>query len=99
MSERNELIKEDMANISEPQTEKRNYDDEEYVKNNLGEYCQGILEILEEQKFGFLRSDNYLPGTSDVFVSNYQIRKYDLRTGDIVAGHKKQQRNFLPCLQ
>ena len=92
MSERNELIKEDMANISEPQTEKRNYDDEEYVKNNLGEYCQGILEILEEQKFGFLRSDNYLPGTSDVFVSNYQIRKYDLRTGDIVAGHKKIQK-------
>lgn len=92
MSENNDLMKEDMANISEPQTEKRNYDDEEYVKNNLGEYCQGILEILEEQKFGFLRSDNYLPGTSDVFVSNYQIRKYDLRTGDIVAGHKKIQK-------
>ena len=92
MSENNDLMKEDMANISEPQTEKRNYDDEEYVKNNLGEYCQGILEILDEQKFGFLRSDNYLPGTSDVFVSNYQIRKYDLRTGDIVAGHKKIQK-------
>ena len=92
MSDNNELLKEELANANEPQTEKRNYDDEEYVKNNLGDYCQGILEILEDQKFGFLRSDNYLPGTSDVFVSNYQIKKYDLRTGDIVAGHKKIQK-------
>ena len=93
MSENNDLLKDDLTNAQEPQLEKRNYDDEDYVKNNLGDYCQGILEIMDDQKFGFLRSDNYLPGTSDVFVSNYQIRKYDLRTGDIVAGNKKIQKS------
>lgn len=93
MSENNELLKDDLLSFKEQPLEKRNYDDEEYVKNNLGEYCQGILEIMDDQKFGFLRSDNYLPGTSDVFVSNFQLRKYDLRTGDIVAGHKKIQKS------
>lgn len=89
----NELEKKDLSNKDEQQIlEKRNYDDEEYVKNNLGDSCKGILEIMDDKNFGFLRSENYLPGQDDVFVSNFQIKKYDLRTGDIVEGHKKIQK-------
>ncbi len=45
----------------------------------------GILEIAEEG-IGFLRSSRYLPGPEDVYVSQSQIRRFGLRTGDMVAG-------------
>src|SRR5437870_7809478 len=47
----------------------------------------GVLEILPEG-YGFLRSpdNSYLPGPDDIYVSPSQIRKFDLRTGDIVSG-------------
>ena len=49
--------------------------------------AEGVLEILEEG-YGFLRSPdyNYLPGQDDIYVSPSQIKRFDLRTGDIVAG-------------
>ena len=56
-----------------------------------GEMCTGIFEIVEEAKCGFIRSDNFLPGVNDVYVSSYQIRKYDLRNGDVLTGIKKHQ--------
>src|ERR1700736_762930 len=48
---------------------------------------EGVLEILPDG-FGFLRSPdyNYLPGPDDIYISPSQIRKFNLRTGDIVAG-------------
>lgn len=45
----------------------------------------GILEVLPEG-YGFLRSENYLPGNKDVYVSMAQIRKFNLKTGDKVMG-------------
>jgi transcription termination factor Rho len=45
----------------------------------------GILEVLPEG-YGFLRSENYLPGNKDVYVSMAQIRKFSLKTGDKVQG-------------
>ena len=45
----------------------------------------GILEVLPEG-YGFLRSENYLPGSKDVYVSMAQIRKFNLKTGDKVQG-------------
>ncbi|MBI5178267.1 MAG: transcription termination factor Rho [Nitrospinae bacterium] len=50
-------------------------------------YGEGVLEILPDG-FGFLRapSANYLPGPDDMYVSPSQIRKFDLRTGDTIAG-------------
>jgi len=45
----------------------------------------GILEVLPEG-YGFLRSENYLPGNKDVYVSMAQIRKFNLKTGDKVKG-------------
>jgi transcription termination factor Rho len=48
----------------------------------------GVLEIVEDDKqvMGFLRSKNYLPGQDDIYVSNSQIRRLSLRTGDMVTG-------------
>jgi transcription termination factor Rho len=48
----------------------------------------GVLEIIEDDKqtMGFLRSGNYLPGRKDIYVSNSQIRRLGLRTGDMVLG-------------
>ncbi len=50
-------------------------------------YGEGVLEILSDG-FGFLRSPdyNYLPGPDDIYVSPSQIRRFSLRTGDVVAG-------------
>lgn len=47
--------------------------------------AKGILEIMAEG-YGFIRSDNYLPGEQDVYISPAQIRKFGLRTGDIIEG-------------
>ncbi len=51
-----------------------------------GEVAQGILEVLPDG-FGFIRSDNYMPGEDDVYVSPSQIRRFSLRTGDIIEGN------------
>ena len=53
-----------------------------------GETKTGILEVMSEG-FGFVRCDNYLPGENDVYVSPQLIRKYGLRTGDIISGNTK----------
>ncbi len=53
-----------------------------------GQTIQGILEVMSDG-FGFIRSDNYLPGENDVYVSPSQIRRFGLKTGDIVAGNTK----------
>ncbi len=51
-----------------------------------GESREGILEVMQEG-YGFIRCDNYLPGEGDVYVSPALIRKYHLRTGDILNGN------------
>ncbi|MCR4782158.1 MAG: transcription termination factor Rho, partial [Lachnospiraceae bacterium] len=48
-----------------------------------------ILEVLPEG-YGFIRSDNYLPGENDVYVSPSQIRKFNLKTGDIITGKTRK---------
>ncbi len=50
-------------------------------------YGEGVLEILPDG-FGFLRAPdyNYLPGPDDIYISPSQIRRFNLRTGDVVAG-------------
>ncbi len=48
-------------------------------------FSQGILEILADG-FGFLRVNNYTPGVDDIYVSSSQVRRFNLRTGDLVSG-------------
>lgn len=60
-------------------------------------FMQGVLEVLNEG-FGFLRPINYLPSSEDIYISASQIRKFDLRTGDLVSGKcrppKENERYF-----
>ena len=61
---------------------------EDIKRMDSGETRTGILEVMAEG-FGFIRCDNYLPGENDVYVSPTQIRKYGLKTGDIICGNTK----------
>lgn len=62
--------------------------------------AKGILEVMPDG-YGFIRSDNYLPGENDVYVSPSQIRRFGLKTGDIIYGNtriKTQQEKFSALL-
>lgn len=62
--------------------------------------ANGILEVMPDG-YGFIRSENYLPGDKDVYVSPSQIRRFNLKTGDIVCGNtriKTQQEKFSALL-
>ena len=48
----------------------------------------GILEVLSDG-YGFIRSENYLPGENDVYVAPSQIRRFGLKTGDIIVGNTR----------
>ena len=50
-----------------------------------GQMANGILEVMADG-FGFIRCENYLPGSNDVYVSPAQIRRFNLKTGDIIEG-------------
>lgn len=60
-------------------------------------FMEGVLDILQEG-FGFLRPINYLPSREDIYISASQIRKFDLRSGDLVSGKcrppKENERYF-----
>ena len=53
-----------------------------------GQEACGILEVMPDG-FGFIRSDNYMPGDSDVYVSPSQIRRFGLKTGAIIRGNTR----------
>ena len=50
--------------------------------------ASGLLEVMGDG-YGFIRCDNFMPGADDVYVAPSQIRRFGLRTGDIVTGNKK----------
>jgi transcription termination factor Rho len=60
-------------------------------------FMEGVLDILQEG-FGFLRPINYLPSKEDIYISASQIRRFDLRNGDLVSGKcrppKENERYF-----
>lgn len=65
-----------------------------------GVTANGILEVLPDG-YGFIRCENYLPGENDVYVSPSQIRRFNLKTGDILEGNtriKTQQEKFSALL-
>ena len=64
-----------------------------------GRTVNGILEVMDG--YGFIRSQNYLPGEEDVYVSPSQIRRFSLKTGDILTGNtrvKTQSEKFSALL-
>ena len=64
---------------------KQEYDPD--MVDKTGE-ANGILEVMSDG-FGFIRCANYLPGDNDVYVSPAQIKRFGLKTGDIIIGNKK----------
>ena len=83
-------VKEEIKNAGVPDIEQL----------DSGESAHGILEVLPDG-YGFIRSANYLPGENDIYVSPSQIRKFGLKTGDIVSGNtriKTQQEKFSALL-
>ncbi len=88
-----EEVKEMSANTGDKET--RDID-----KLDSGDTVSGILEVMPDG-YGFIRSANYLPGDNDIYVSPSQIRKFNLKTGDILEGHtriKTQQEKFSALL-
>ena len=57
-------------------------------KLDSGITAHGILEVMQDG-YGFIRSANYLPGENDVYVSPSQIRRFNLKTGDILEGNTR----------
>ncbi len=53
-----------------------------------GQVANGILEVLADG-YGFIRSANYLPGENDIYINPAMIRRYNLKTGDILCGNVK----------
>lgn len=62
-------------------------DNQEITALDSKNEVRGILEIMEG--YGFIRSANYLPGDNDVYVSPAQIRRFNLKTGDILDGNTR----------
>ena len=64
-------------------------------------FCSGVLEIIGEG-YGFLRRNSLLPSSLDVYVSQSQIRRFGLRTGDMVTGqtrHAKAGEKYFSLLR
>ncbi len=62
---------------------------------------KGILEIVTDS-YGFLRAENFLPGTNDIYISSSQIRRFELKNGDMVEGKirvKKDGEKYRALLQ
>ena len=60
----------------------------EIAQLDSGITVTGILEVMADG-FGFIRSANYLPGENDIYVAPAQIRRFGLKTGDIISGNTK----------
>lgn len=84
-------VKKPEEKVSEERTaENRMQHRPEYVESSLdsGKEVNGILEVMSDG-FGFIRCENYLPGDHDIYVSPVQIKKFNLKTGDIIIGNQK----------
>lgn len=84
--EQQEAATEAKEEVKEELKEKKAETDIEQLDS--GNTANGILEVMQDG-FGFIRSDNYLPGENDVYVSPAQIRRFGLKTGDILMGNTR----------
>ena len=85
------MLKEDEADkvkIVKEEFRKEKSENIDVEQLDSGETAEGILEVLADG-YGFIRSANYLPGESDVYVSPSQIRRFRLKTGDIIGGNTR----------
>lgn len=76
-------------------TEEQKEEKKEKLKVMINESgsAKGVLEVQENNNFGFLRCDNYLTSENDIYVSPSQIRRFNLRTGDEVQGKVREAKD------
>ena len=101
------VLKTESAPADKPQpakeySAKEGYTDRDDIPAELdsGIRVKGILEVMSDG-FGFIRSANYMPGDNDIYVAPGQIRRFNLKTGDIVEGNtriKTQNEKFSALL-
>ena len=78
------LIEEIIKNLEDSNSLEEKIDIQ--IENPETDYiAEGILEVMPDG-YGFLRSDNYLPGDKDIYVSQTQIKRFKLSTGDMLKG-------------
>jgi transcription termination factor Rho len=83
-SSKNESVKTEPSS----QQEELNAIKEDIADLDSGINVSGILEVMQDG-FGFIRSENYMPGENDIYVSPSQIRRFNLKTGDIISGNTR----------
>ena len=79
-----ETVKEMSANTGDKELKELHDID----KLDSGVAVCGILEVMPDG-FGFIRCENFLPGENDVYVAPSQIRRFNLKTGDIIVGNRR----------
>jgi transcription termination factor Rho len=97
---KNEVRNEGRENRSETHSESHgesrgesrsvNHNENRGESKSENEIADGILEVMQEG-YGFIRCENFLPGENDVYVSPSQIRRFNLKTGDIIKGPKRNK--------
>ena len=85
----NDSKKSKESSSSAENIEKKDKDLEYKLTNEEDEYVEGILEVLPDG-YGFLRGENYLSTPKDVYISQVQINRFKLETGDKVKGIKRK---------
>lgn len=90
MLEKDEETKTRRTPEKEEETKTRRTPEKQEAQPGLdsGQTVNGILEVLGDG-YGFIRSANYLPGENDIYVNPSMIRRYNLKTGDILCGNVK----------
>ena len=78
----------DKADRGERTERERAENEKSLADLDSGEIANGILEVMPDG-YGFIRCENYLPGENDVYVAPSQIRRFGLKTGDIVEGNTR----------
>ena len=99
------LSENERQSVDEHQEESFDESENEQLRQELGQLdsgaeAHGILEVMADG-YGFIRSENFLPGDDDVYVSPSQIRKFRLKTGDVLCGNtriKTQNEKFSALL-
>lgn len=80
--------REKAGKATEPDAKKEETVRDDTKELDSGIKAHGILEVMPDG-YGFIRCENYLPGENDVYVSPSQIRKFNLKTGDIITGNTR----------
>ena len=86
--EKKETVRENSREESKDKEDGKSDEDKYPAELDSGIGVHGILEVMPDG-YGFIRSDNYLPGERDVYVAPSQIRRFGLKTGDILDGNTR----------